>query len=103
LAVFGQERARRKGNIRLNSACDDHHADPHTNFEKEKKMLRTALCIVLKRDGWLIPFLVVLMAIIDYWRERQISIPGLFAGTFVAITVLLLAKIPVELRKLRNK
>lgn len=66
-------------------------------------MLRTALCIVLKRDGWLFPFVVVLTAIFEYWRERHISIPGLFASLLVAVIVLLLAKTPVELHKLRNR
>lgn len=57
----------------------------------------------MKRDWWIIPFVVLLTAIFEYWREHHISVPGLIASMFVALTILLLAKAPVELRKLRNK
>ncbi len=62
--------------------------------------MRKAIGIVLKRDGWLVPFVVLLVAISQYWREGQIVVGGLFAAALLAAALLLIGKVPNEIRKL---
>ncbi len=62
--------------------------------------MRKAIGIVLKRDGWIVPFLVLLVAISQYWRDGQITVGRLFALALVAAVILLIGKVPDELRKL---
>ena len=63
-------------------------------------MIRKAVGIVLKRDGWIVPFVILLTAIFDYWREGQISVGGLLAAALVMAAVLIIAKVPDEIRRL---
>ena len=62
--------------------------------------MRKAVSVVLKQDGWRVLFVVLLVAISEYWREGKISIGGLVAGTLVASVILLIGKVPNEIRKL---
>ena len=62
--------------------------------------MRKAVSVVLKQDGWRVLFVVLLVAISEYWREGQICIGGLFTATLVASAVLLIVKVQNEIRKL---
>jgi hypothetical protein len=59
-----------------------------------------AIGIVLKRDGWLVLYIILLTAILDYWREGQISVVGLLASGLVSAAVLIAWKVPNEIRRL---
>lgn len=63
-------------------------------------MIRKALIILLKREGWMVPFIVLLVAVLEYWREGQITVGGLFAAALVSALPLLVLKLPREVRKL---
>ena len=65
-------------------------------------MIGKAVGIVLKREGWLIPFVVLLAAILDYWREGQISVGSLICAALIGTAVLLIGRVPDEIRKLEG-
>jgi uncharacterized membrane protein len=62
--------------------------------------MRKAAGIVLKRDGWWVPFSVLLVAISEYWREGRITVGGLFVAALISAAILLITKVPDEIRKL---
>ena len=66
-------------------------------------MILKAAGFVLKREGWIIPFLVLLVAISAYWREGEVTLLGLFASGLMATAVLLMAKLPDEIKRLKGQ
>lgn len=62
-------------------------------------MTKKALVVLLKRDGWMVPFIVLLVAVTEYWREGQVTVGGLLVAALVSATPLLF-KLPREVRKL---
>jgi hypothetical protein len=62
--------------------------------------MRKAAVVVLKRDGWWIPFCVLLVAISEYWREGRMTVGGLCVAGLISAAVLLITKVPDEIRKL---
>jgi hypothetical protein len=65
-------------------------------------VIRKAANVVLKKDGWLIPLITLLVGISEYRREGQITVVGLFASALVTV-VFLMTKVPGEIRKLEAK
>ena len=65
-------------------------------------MIRKAACVVLKKDGWLIPLTTLLVGISEYWREGHITVIGLIVSALMT-AVFLMAKVPGEIRKLEAK
>jgi hypothetical protein len=65
-------------------------------------VIRKAANVVLKKDGWLIPLITLLVGISEYRREGQITVVGLFASALMTV-VFLMTKVPGEIRKLEAK
>jgi hypothetical protein len=65
-------------------------------------VIRKAVYVVLKRDGWLIPFITLLVGISEYWREGHITPVGLF-GSALMTAVFLMTRVPSEIRNLEAK
>ena len=65
-------------------------------------MIRKAVYVVLKQDGWLIPLTTLLVGISEYWREGHITVVGLIVSALMT-AVFLMTKVPGEIRKLEAK
>jgi hypothetical protein len=65
-------------------------------------VIRKAVYVVLRQDGWLIPLIALLVGISEYWREAHITVVGLFVSALMT-TVFLMTKVPGEIRKLEAK
>ena len=66
-------------------------------------MIRKAVAAVFKRDGWLVPFIVLLVGVSEYWREAQITVSGLLLSALIVVAFLLMTKVPDEIRRIEAK
>ena len=75
-------------------------ADGH--YSRRKRMFRTAVVNVLKKNWLLILGVVIVSTAGLYWRDQHISLLVLCSIVLVPFGALILVAVPVELHKLRN-
>ena len=86
-----ESRGTLNGRDRPTAAIDRAHVLQHFGAS-----MFSNLVVRLKRRGWMIPFVVVLTAGVDYLRKEQLSITGLLIVALMALVFVCTVKFPSE-------